>query len=165
LLDFLAGGTHAVDPVTHQSVLATRSGGWHSRRDNRGHEHTAHRRNPPGYRAKKAAYAALADVLDNQQSRQELIDQLRKVAATPPQEPVPVITPPQLVEQKTVLENVTEVSSHYGEEFASRFAQLYRNITSSRTKRLIRKPLPVPPGIFYCSPCWYSPSGYWCALA
>ena len=88
----------------------------------------------PDIEQKKAAYAALADVLDNQQSRQELIDQLRKVAATPPQEPVPVITPPQLVEQKTVLENVTEVSSHYGEEFASRFAQLYRNITSSPHK-------------------------------
>ena len=72
----------------------------------------------PDIEQKKAAYAALADVLDNPQSRQELIDQLRKVAATPPQEPVPVITPPQIVEQKTVLENVTEVSSHYGEEFA-----------------------------------------------
>jgi small-conductance mechanosensitive channel len=88
----------------------------------------------PDIEQKKAAYAALADVLDNQQSRQELIDQLRKVAATPPQEPVPVITPPQIVEQKTVLENVTEVSSRYGEEFASRFAQLYRNITGSPHK-------------------------------
>jgi hypothetical protein len=115
--------------------LAARAGGWYSRRYNRGHEHTAHRRNPnPDIEQKKAAYAALADVLDNPQSRQELIDQLRKVAATPPQEPVPVITPPQIVEQKTVLENVTEVSSHYGEEFASRFAQLYRNITGSPHK-------------------------------
>ncbi len=88
----------------------------------------------PDVEQKKAAYAALADVLDNQQSRQELIDQLRKVAATPPQEQVPTITPPQIVEQKTVLENVTDVSSRYGEQFASRFAQLYRNITGSPHK-------------------------------
>ncbi len=37
----------------------------------------------------KAAYGALADVLDNDTSRKELIDQLRTVAATPPAEPVP----------------------------------------------------------------------------
>ncbi|MCW0136215.1 hypothetical protein OIU92_07565 [Escherichia coli] len=34
---------------------------------------------------KKAAYGALADVLDNDTSRKELIDQLRTVAATPPE--------------------------------------------------------------------------------
>lgn len=88
----------------------------------------------PDVEQKKAAYAALADVLDNQQSRQELIDQLRKVAATPPQEQVPTITPPDIIAQKTVLENVTEVSSRYGEQFASRFAQLYRNMTGSPHK-------------------------------
>ena len=42
----------------------------------------------PDAEKKKAAYGALADVLENDTSRQELIDQLRKVAATPPQEPV-----------------------------------------------------------------------------
>ncbi len=73
-------------------------------------------------------------MLENDDSRKELIDQLRKVATTPPQEPVPEITPPEVKEQKTVLENVTEVSGYYGEALASRFAQLYRNITGSPHK-------------------------------
>ncbi len=41
----------------------------------------------PDIEQKKAAYGALADVLDNDTSRKELIDQLRTVAATPPAEP------------------------------------------------------------------------------
>ena len=45
----------------------------------------------PDIEQKKAAYGALADVLDNDTSRKELIDQLRTVAATPPAEPVPKI--------------------------------------------------------------------------
>lgn len=88
----------------------------------------------PDVEQKKAAYSALADVLENDTSRQELIGQLRKVAATPPQEPVPTITPPQVEEQKTVLENVTDVSRHYGSELSSRFAQLYRNLIGSPHK-------------------------------
>lgn len=54
----------------------------------------------PDVEQKKAAYAALADVLENETSRKELIDQLRKVAATPPPEPVPTITPPTVTEEK-----------------------------------------------------------------
>ena len=88
----------------------------------------------PDVEQKKAAYSALADVLENDTSRQELIDQLRKVAATPPQEPVPTITPPQVEEQKTVLENVTDVSRHYADALSSRFAQLYRNLIGSPHK-------------------------------
>ena len=42
----------------------------------------------PDVEQKKAAYSALADVLENDASRQELISQLRSVAATPPQEPI-----------------------------------------------------------------------------
>ena len=61
----------------------------------------------PDVEQKKAAYGALADVLENDASRKELIDQLRKAAATPPKETVPTLTPPQVEEQKTVLENVT----------------------------------------------------------
>ncbi len=48
---------------------------------------------------RKAAYSALADVLENDTSRQELVDQLREIAATPPQEPVPTITLPPVEEQ------------------------------------------------------------------
>lgn len=56
---------------------------------------TAQQKTPPpepDAEEKKAAYSALADVLENDTSRQELVDQLRKIAATPPQEPVPTIT-------------------------------------------------------------------------
>lgn len=88
----------------------------------------------PDVEQKKAAYGALADVLENSASREELIGQLRKVAATPPPEPVPTLTPPEQVEETTVLENVTNVTRHYSDELASRFAQLYRNITSSPHK-------------------------------
>ncbi|QMD24356.1 mechanosensitive channel protein [Citrobacter freundii] len=88
----------------------------------------------PDVEQKKAAYGALADVLENDASRQELIGQLRKVAATPPPDPVPTIVPPTLTEEKTVLENVTDVSRHYGEALSSRFAQLYRNITDAPHK-------------------------------
>ena len=88
----------------------------------------------PDVEQKKAAYGALADVLENDTSRKELIDQLRSVAATPPPDPVPKITPPVVVEEKTVLENVTELSRHYGEALSDRFAQLYRNITDAPHK-------------------------------
>lgn len=88
----------------------------------------------PDVEQKKAAYGALADVLENEESRKELIDQLRKVATMPPQEPVPVISPPPIEEQKTVLENVTDVADYYGEALSTRFAQLWRNITGSPHK-------------------------------
>ncbi|MBF4180066.1 mechanosensitive channel protein [Lelliottia nimipressuralis] len=88
----------------------------------------------PDVEQKKAAYGALADVLENDTSRKELIDQLRTVAKTPPQEPVPSITPPEVASEKTVLENVTDVSRHYGEALSARFAQLYRNLIGSPHK-------------------------------
>ncbi|MFZ3618137.1 mechanosensitive channel protein [Leclercia barmai] len=88
----------------------------------------------PDVEQKKAAYSALADVLENDASRQELISQLRSVAATPPQEPVPKITPPEIADEKTVLENVTDISRHYGDALATRFAQLYRNLIGSPHK-------------------------------
>lgn len=73
-------------------------------------------------------------MLENDTSRQELIDQLRKVAATPPQDPVPAIAPPEAEEEKTVLENVTDISRRYGEALSSRFAQLYRNLVGTSHK-------------------------------
>lgn len=88
----------------------------------------------PDVEQKKAAYSALADVLENDASRRELISQLRSVAATPPQEPVPKITPPEIAEEKTVLENVTDISRHYGDALSTRFAQLYRNLIGSPHK-------------------------------
>jgi Small-conductance mechanosensitive channel len=88
----------------------------------------------PDAAQKKAAYAALADVLENDSARQELIGQLRKAAATPPPEATPTLTPPGVSEEKTVLENVTDLSRHYGGQFSSRFAQLWRNITTAPHK-------------------------------
>lgn len=88
----------------------------------------------PDAEQKKAAYSALADILENDTSRQALIGQLRDAAATPSQEPVPAIAPPGSAEQKTVLENVTEVSRHYSEALSSRFAQLWRNLIGSPHK-------------------------------
>ncbi|WP_455814501.1 mechanosensitive channel protein [Pseudomonas graminis] len=83
---------------------------------------------------KKAAYAALANILDNDQSRQALIDQLRTAAATPPAIKEPVLTPPTEDEDKTVLQGVTDVSRHFGGEFASRLQQLHRNIVDAPHK-------------------------------
>ena len=58
----------------------------------------------PDVEQKRAAYAALADVLANDAARQELIDQLRKAAATPPPDSTPTLTPPAVKEETTVLE-------------------------------------------------------------
>ncbi len=88
----------------------------------------------PDAAQKKAAYSALADVLENDASRKELIEQLRHAAATPPPEAAPTLTPPDVKEEKTVLENVTDVTRHYGGEFSTRFAQLWRNISTAPHK-------------------------------
>ncbi|MFO5452425.1 mechanosensitive channel protein, partial [Klebsiella pneumoniae] len=63
----------------------------------------------PDVEQKRAAYAALADVLANDSARQELIDQLRKAAATPPPDSTPTLTPPAVKEETTVLEDGTEI--------------------------------------------------------
>ncbi|CAM6235684.1 mechanosensitive channel protein [Citrobacter sedlakii] len=88
----------------------------------------------PDIEQKKAAYAALADVLENEASRKELIGQLRNAATTSAPESPPKIVPPGVVEEKTVLENITDISHRYGAAFAGRFAQLYRNITDAPHK-------------------------------
>lgn len=73
-------------------------------------------------------------MLDNEAARKELIDQLRSAAATPPPASAPKLTPPEEKDERTVLENVTQVSREYGERFAARFSQLWRNITASAHK-------------------------------
>lgn len=88
----------------------------------------------PDAAQKKAAYAALADVLENDAARKELITQLRNAAATPPPQSVPQLTPPPANEEKTVLESVTDISRHYGEALSTRFAQLWRNISTAPHK-------------------------------
>ncbi|EML9724599.1 TPA: mechanosensitive channel protein [Klebsiella aerogenes] len=88
----------------------------------------------PDLEQKKAAWAALADVLDNPDSRQELIDELRKAAATQPPAAAPTLTPPEVKDEQTVLESVTEISRQYSERLSLRFSQLWRNITGSPHK-------------------------------
>ena len=97
-------------------------------------------------------------MLENDTSRQELVDQLRKLPPHRP-EPVPTITPPPVEEQKTVLENVTEVSRHYADALSSRFAQLYRNLMGSSHKPFNPRTFTAAATQFYC---WRPPSSfYW----
>ncbi|WP_407065137.1 mechanosensitive channel protein [Erwinia persicina] len=88
----------------------------------------------PDIAEKKAAYAALANILENDRSRQALIDQLRAAASTPDSAKEPVLTPPTEEEDKTVLQGVTDVSRHFGGEFASRLQQLHHNIANAPHK-------------------------------
>lgn len=90
--------------------------------------------NAPDVADKKAAYAALANILENDSARKELIDQLRSAATTPPVNNEPVLTPPQEAEDKTVLQGVTDVSRHFGGEFAARLQALHHNITNAPHK-------------------------------
>ncbi|WP_078002062.1 mechanosensitive channel protein [Izhakiella australiensis] len=84
---------------------------------------------------KKAAYAALANILQNDQSRQELIDQLRHASASPSNSAPPTLTPPAATaEDKTVLDNVTDVSRRYGGEFSAKIQQLHNTIINSPHK-------------------------------
>lgn len=117
----------------------------------------------PDVEQKRAAYAALADVLANDSARQELIDQLRKAAATPPPDSTPTLMPPAVKEETTVLENVTQISREYGEQLSSRFSQLWRNITGSPHKPFNPQTFTSAAGIFYCWPGWCLPSGGWYA--
>ena len=89
----------------------------------------------PDAAQKKAAYAALADVLENDAARKELIAQLRSAAAAPPAQATAALTPPPAQEDKTVLENLSLVGRQFSDAFSSRFAQLWRNISGEPHKR------------------------------
>ncbi|WP_338576955.1 mechanosensitive channel protein [Erwinia sp. E_sp_B01_1] len=93
----------------------------------------------PDPEQKKAAYAALANILQNDQSRQELIEQLRNASETPSTAAEPVLTPPTEDEDKTVLESVTDVSRHFGGEFLTRVEKLQRNIAEAPHKPFNQK--------------------------
>ena len=84
---------------------------------------------------KKAAYSALATILENDNSRQALIEQLRNAAASPTTIDAPLLTPPALEEEeKTVLQSVTDVTREYGGQFADSFIRLYHNIVAAPHK-------------------------------
>ncbi|MCU5772956.1 mechanosensitive channel protein [Erwiniaceae bacterium BAC15a-03b] len=89
----------------------------------------------PSVEDKKSAYAALANILQNDQSRGELIEQLRNAAAAPAENGQPVLTPPdEEQEDTTVLQGLTDVSRQFGGAFASRFSTLQHNIFSAPHK-------------------------------
>lgn len=94
----------------------------------------------PDIEQKKAAYGALADVLDNDTSRKELIDQLRTVAATPPAEPVPKIVPPTLVEEQTVLQRSPKSAAIMVKPFLPASDNFIAISPAPRISRLIHKP-------------------------
>ncbi len=87
----------------------------------------------PSAEDKKAAYAALANILQNDQSREALIQQLRTAASSPSATKDPELTRPK-EEDKTVLESVTDVSRHFGGEFLSKFKELHSNIVNAPHK-------------------------------
>ena len=94
----------------------------------------------PGLEEKKAAYAALANILENDQSRQELIEQLRSAAASPSASTEPVLSPPEAEpEEKTVLQGVTEVMRQYGGKVAQQFMRLHHNIVYAPHKAFNEK--------------------------
>ncbi len=89
----------------------------------------------PTLEDKKAAYAALANILENNDSRQELIDQLRQAATSKANNEQPVLAPPQAEqEDPTVLESVTNVTREYGGAVASQFVRLHDNIVNAPHK-------------------------------
>ena len=89
----------------------------------------------PTLEEKKAAYAALANILDNNTSREELIDQLRDASTAPTTSDEPVLAPPQAdQEDPTVLESVTSVTREYGGAVASQFVRLHDNIANAPHK-------------------------------
>ncbi|URQ61980.1 mechanosensitive channel protein [Pantoea alhagi] len=91
----------------------------------------------PTIEEKKAAWLALATILENNESRQALIKQLREAAASPSTTDEPALTPPDAAEEqedKTVLQSITDVTREYGGQFADSFIRLYHNIISAPQK-------------------------------
>ncbi|MBP2197026.1 mechanosensitive channel protein [Pantoea cypripedii] len=89
----------------------------------------------PTLEDKKAAYAALANILENNDSRQELIDQLRQASTSTSTNQEPVLAPPQAdAQDPTVLESVTSVTREYGGAVASQFVRLHDSIANAPHK-------------------------------
>ncbi|RPE03844.1 mechanosensitive channel protein [Candidatus Pantoea deserta] len=87
----------------------------------------------PSLDEKKAAWAALANILENDQSRKELIAQLRAASSATAKNNAPALTPP-VEEDKTVLEGVTDVTREFGGDVAEKFVRLHDNIADAPHK-------------------------------
>ena len=89
----------------------------------------------PSLDEKKAAYAALANILEDDQSRKELIAQLRGASSATAKDDAPALTPPtEEGEDKTVLQGVTDVTREFGGNVAQKFARLHENIVDAPHK-------------------------------
>ncbi|WP_345831223.1 mechanosensitive channel protein [Erwinia sp. HDF1-3R] len=95
---------------------------------------TTDQQSEPSSDQKKAAWAALAAILQNDKSRQALIDQLNHASESPSSTATPTLTRPEDTEDKTVLESVTDVSRHFGGQFLYRVQELQRNISDAPHK-------------------------------
>lgn len=88
--------------------------------------------NPPSPADEKAAYAALADILNNDAARTELIKQLRAAAQGQPSQAAPLLAPAD--EEKdtpTLLDSVTDITRFYSHAMAAKLNTLSKNITSA----------------------------------
>lgn len=93
----------------------------------------------PSEEDKKAGYAALAEILENDSARQQLVKQLRDAGSQKSESSTtPVIVPPE-PEEKTVLQSLTELTRQYGGAFASQFVRLHNNIVSAPHKSFNKK--------------------------
>ena len=93
----------------------------------------------PSEEDKKAGYAALAEILENDSARQQLVKQLRDAGSQKSESSTtPVIVPPE-PEEKTVLQSLTELTRQYGGAFASQFVRLHNNIVSAPHKSFNQK--------------------------
>jgi len=89
----------------------------------------------PSLDEKKAAYAALANILEDNQSRQELINQLRGASSATAKNDPPALTPPtEEEEDKTVLQGITDVTREFGGDVAEKFVRLHDNIADAPHK-------------------------------
>lgn len=87
----------------------------------------------PSIEDKKAARLALATILENSESRQTLIKELRDAADNPSATDEPMRMPPKAVVKKddrTVLESVTRITREYGGYFTASVMRLYNIIVS-----------------------------------
>ncbi|WP_255557022.1 mechanosensitive channel protein [Sodalis sp. dw_96] len=88
--------------------------------------------NPSSPADEKAAYAALADILNNDASRAELIKQLRAASQGQTSQTTPLLTP--AAEEKdtpTLLDSVTDFTRVYSHAMAAKLNTLSKNITSA----------------------------------
>ncbi len=93
---------------------------------------TTNNNHPPSPADEKSAYAALADILNNDTSRAELINQLRAASQGQSSQAAPLLTPDD--EEKdtpTLLDSITSATRFYSQALAAKLNTLSKNITAA----------------------------------